>query len=132
MARRQVARVEALHSALRRRIVGQRPQARHVDFTEIDAQWVLDRARSRAGHFHVETAADHGGSAAHPRGIGVSRPRRASAWRAFVRRRSLGKVGLPSMAELAQEYAELTDQQRRELDDIVEAASTRAAVCPLG
>ena len=39
---------------------------------------------------------------------------------------------MPNMAELAQEYAELTEQQRRELDDIVDAAIARAAVCPLG
>ena len=98
-----MARVEALHSALRRRIVGQRPQARHVDFTDIDAQWVLDRVRTRAMHVDVKpVAVERDASAVHPRGMRVARPRRASAWRAFVRSHSMGKVGLPNMSELSQ------------------------------
>ena len=146
LAEVDISRIECGHASLRRRMHTRSTQTHGLDLELLSAEHVMDKVRHRrrcAQWFdHGASASASAASAAslvgqpggrqvaavgdRAAGAGAGGSDESSshkacgggggAWRAFVRKESIGKKGgLQSSAELAAKYRQLSDEEREEL-----------------
>ena len=123
--------LESLHAAIRRQLRAAGIQTHRIDFIDLCAKWVADRARSRnkdsflrahqalSGEPVEESSSDDDEDS-----DGDNAGGGGGLWRLFVWHNSLGKHGLPNMTELAARYHALTPADLREMIPIAQAATT--------
>ena len=115
LSRRCILRLESLHASFRRRARLRGVNSSGEDFTELAADWVIDRARKRKDTNVVIQAMPK--QIVEPEASSCGGYQRApNPWNLFMREKFLGsQAGRPSVKTIKAEYKELTDEERSEL-----------------
>lgn len=125
MAEVNTATIEAKHASIRRRLFSRGVQTHGESLEEVSAEWVVDQLRLQGVAWHNISGTDGSaaelGSEADSSTTQVSRA--GGAWRAYVRKESLGKQGLQNSTELSQKYKMLPASEKKQLVDIGNAAT---------
>jgi hypothetical protein len=112
--------LESIHAQIRRRLKASGVQTHPTEFGELNANWIIDRARSRelaqswmdvVSPEPVVEHADGGGDGGHNSANDDDRRGGGGAWRAFVRARSFGTKGRPDLALIGEEFAQLSQDE---------------------
>ena len=137
--RRHIVRLEALHSAFRRRVHVRGVQTHCESLEEANAEMTLDRVRNQTlfqAHlgsvksFACEIAGQQDGGAEPADVADASASRCAGAWRLFVRQQTLGLNVKPDFASIARQYKALPLPERQNLKlmgDMARAGRARGA-----
>ena len=127
LSKRHMAKIECWHAALRRRLMMRGVQAQGLIFSELVAEVVCDRARSRRSDNVVARVLDRCDTiAVRVEEESCTAPRKRKEpgpWRAYVRTQTLGTKGPPPLHALSLSYKQLDTHERDKLTAIATAAA---------
>jgi hypothetical protein len=127
LSKRHMAKIECWHAALRRRLMMRGVQAQGLIFSELVAEVVCDRARSRRSDNVVARVLDKCDTIAvrvEEESCAAPRKRKEPGpWRACVRTQTLGTKGPPLLHALSLSYKQLDTHERDKLTAIATVAA---------